>query len=440
MQIAEWLEKLGLGQYAERFAQNGIDVGVLPELMDEDFEKLGVLLGHRRKMLRAIADLDPAALIASPTPPQDAERRHLTVMFCDLVGSTALSARLDPEDMWEVIRAYRAACASVIAAYDGRIARFVGDGILVYFGYPRAHEDDAERAVRAALDTISAIGQLKTGADERVELRIAIATGLVVVGDLISGDASEEQATVGDTPNLAARLQSLAEPGAVVVASSTRRLLGDLFTFRNLGRREVKGIAEPIAVWAVEGAIASESRFEAVRAVRSIGFVGRRDEIEFTLSRQRLAWQGQGQMVLISGEAGIGKSRIVATLSESPSLGAHRRVRYQCSPYHTNSVLHPFVAQLERAAGIRSHDTPGQKLDKLEAMLSLGTQQVAQATPLIAALLSIPTGDHCPPLALSPAQQRRQTFAALLDQLEGLAREQPLLIICEDMHWADATT
>lgn len=440
MQIAEWLEKLGLGQYAERFAQNGIDVGVLPELMDEDFDKLGVLLGHRRKMLRAIADLDPAALIASPAPPHDAERRHLTVMFCDLVGSTALSARLDPEDMWEVIRAYRAACASVVTAYDGRIARFVGDGILVYFGYPRAHEDDAERAVRAGLDTIAAIRQLKTGAGERVELRIAIATGLVVVGDLISGDASEEHATIGDTPNLAARLQSLAEPGVVVVASSTRRLLGDLFTLRNLGRREVKGIAEPIAVWAVEGAAASESRFEAVRAARSIGFVGRKSEIEFILSRQREAWQGQGRMVLISGEAGIGKSRIVATLSESPALGAHRRVRYQCSPYHTNSALHPFVAQLERAAGIRSHDTPEQKLDKLEAMLALGTQQVAQATQLIAALLSIPPGNRCPPLALSPAQQRRQTFAVLLDQLEGLARDQPLLIICEDMHWADATT
>ncbi|TWB60027.1 adenylate/guanylate cyclase domain-containing protein [Bradyrhizobium sacchari] len=440
MQIAEWLGKLGLGQYAERFVQNGIDVGVLPELMDEDFDKLGVLLGHRRKMLRAIAELDPAALIASPAPPHDAERRHLTVMFCDLVGSTALSARLDPEDMWEVIRAYRAACAGVIAAYDGRIARFVGDGILVYFGYPRAHEDDAERAVRAGLDIISAIRQLKTGAGERVELRIAIATGLVVVGDLISGDASEEHATVGDTPNLAARLQSLAEPGVVVVASSTRRLLGDLFTFRNLGRREVRGIGEPIAVWAVEGATASESRFEAVRAARSIGFVGRKDEIEFILSRQREAWQGQGQIVLISGEAGIGKSRIVATLSESPSLGAHRRVRYQCSPYHTNSALHPFVAQLERAAGIRSHDTPDQKLGKLEAMLALGTRQVARATPLIAALLSIPTGDHCPPLGLSPAQQRRQTFAALLDQLEGLARDQPLLVICEDLHWADATT
>ncbi|WP_199763032.1 adenylate/guanylate cyclase domain-containing protein [Bradyrhizobium guangdongense] len=440
MQISEWLEKLGLGQYAERFAQNGIDMGVLPELMDEDFDKLGVLLGHRRKMLRAIADLDPAALIASPVPPQDAERRHLTVMFCDLVGSTALSARLDPEDMWEVIRAYRTACASVIAAYDGRIARFVGDGILVYFGYPRAHEDDAERAVRAGLDIISAVGQLKTGADERVELRIAIATGLVVVGDLVSGDASEEHATIGDTPNLAARLQSLAEPGAVVVASSTRRLLGDLFTFRNLGRREVKGIAESIAVWAVEGATASESRFEAVHAARSIGFVGRKEEIGFVLSRQRLAWQGHGQMVLIAGEAGIGKSRMVATLSESPALEAHRRVRYQCSPYHTNSALHPFVAQLERAAGIRSHDTSEQKLEKLEAMLALGTQQVARVTPLIAALLSIPTGDRYPPLGLSPAQQRRQTFTALLDQLEGLAREQPLLIICEDMHWADATT
>ncbi|WP_035688198.1 adenylate/guanylate cyclase domain-containing protein [Bradyrhizobium sp. Cp5.3] len=437
-QIAEWLENLGLGQYAQRFAQNGIDVGVLPELMDDDFEKLGVLLGHRRRMLRAIAELDPAALIASPAPPHGAERRHLTVMFCDLVGSTALSARLDPEDMWEVIRAYRAACANVIAAYDGMIARFVGDGILIYFGYPRAHEDDAERAVRAGLDVITAVRQLKTR--EQVEMRIAIATGLVVVGDLVSGTASEEQATVGETLNLAARLQGLAEPGAVVVAASTRRLLGDLFAFRNLGRRDVKGISEPIAVWAVEGASASESRFEAVRAARSIGFVGRKEEIDFALSRQRLAWQGQGQMMLICGEAGIGKSRMVATLSESPALGVHCRVRYQCSPYHTNSALHPFVAQLERAAGIRPLDAPAQKLDKLEAMLALGTQAVAQVAPLIAALLSIPTGDRYPTLGLSPAQQRRRTFAALLDQVEGLARQQPVLIICEDAHWADATT
>jgi class 3 adenylate cyclase/tetratricopeptide (TPR) repeat protein len=439
-QIADWLEKLGLGQYALRFAENGIDLGVLAELTDQDFDRLGVLLGHRRKMLRVIAELNQAELVAEPALRHDAERRHLTVMFCDLVGSTALSARLDPEDMWEVIRSYRTACAKVIATYDGIIARFVGDGILAYFGYPRAHEDDAERAVRAGLDIIAAIGLLETRGQEQVEVRIAIASGLVVVGDLISGGASEEQAMVGDTPNVAARLQSLAEPGAVVVAASTRALLGDLFTFRSLGRREVKGISEPIAVWAVEGGAASESRFEAVRTARSIGFVGRKAEIEFALSRQQLAWQGQGQVVLISGEAGIGKSRLVATLSENPALGAHRRVRYQCSPYHTNSALHPFIAQLERAAGIRSQDTPEEKLDKLEAMLALGTQQVAKATPLIAALLSIETGERYPPLGLNPVQQRRQTFAALLDQLEGLARQQPVLIVCEDMHWADATT
>src|SRR5882762_1728983 len=439
-QIADWLEKLGLGQYALRFAENGIDLSVLPELTDQDYDRLGVLLGHRRKMLRAIAELKQAELVTEPVIPRDAERRHLTVMFCDLVGSTALSARLDPEDMWEVIRAYRAACARVIAIYDGVIARFVGDGILAYFGYPLAHEDDAERAVRAGLDIIAAIGPLETRVKQRAEVRIAIASGLVVVGDLVSGSASEEQAMVGDIPNVAARLQSLAEPGAVIVAASTRELLGDLFIFRNLGLREVKGISEPIAVWAVEGGAASESRFEAVRTARSMGFVGRKAEIAFALSRQRLAWQGQGQAVLISGEAGIGKSRIVATLSESLALGSHRRVRYQCSPYHTNSALHPFVAQLERAAGIRSQDTPGQKLDKLEAMLALGTQQVATATPLIAALLSITTGERYPPLGLSPVQQRRQTFAALLDQLEGLARQQPLLIVCEDMHWADATT
>ena len=437
-QIADWLEKLGFGQYAQRFADNGIDLSVLPELTDKDFDSLGVLLGHRRKMLRVIAELNQAELVAEPVRRDDAERRHLTVMFCDLVGSTALSARLDPEDMWEVIRAYRAACATVIATYDGIIARFVGDGIFAYFGYPRAHEDDAERAVRAGLDIIAAMGALR--AQERVEVRIAIATGLVVVGDLVSGEASEQQAMVGDAPNVAARLQSLAEPGAVVVAASTRALLGDLFTFRSLGRREVKGISEPIAVWAVGGGAASESRFEAVRTARSIGFVGRKAEIAFALSRQRLAWEGQGQVVLISGEAGIGKSRLVARLSESFALGSHRRVRYQCSPYHTNSALHPFVAQLERAAGIRSPDTPGQRLDKLEAMLALGTQQIATVTPLIAALLSIPTGERYPPLALSPVQQRRQTFAALLDQLEGLARQQPVLVVCEDMHWADATT
>src|SRR5436853_2162585 len=313
-------------------------------------------------MLPVFAEFNQAELVSEPARRHDAERRHLTAMFCDLVGSTAISARHEPEDMWEVIRSYRAACARVIATYDGVIARFVGDGILAYFGYPRAHEDDAERAVRAGLDIIAAIGPLETRT-ERIEVRVAIATGLVVVGDLISGGASEQQAMVGDAPNIAARLQGLAEPGAVVVADSTRELLGDLFTFRDLGLREVKGISDPIAVWAVEGGAASESRFEAVRTARSIGFVGRKAEIEFALSRQQLAWQGQGQVVLISGEAGIGKSRIVATLSESLALGPHRRIRYQCWPYHTNSSLHPFVPQLERSAGLRSQGTSEQTRD-----------------------------------------------------------------------------
>src|SRR5689334_16661540 len=357
--IADWLEKLGLGQYALRMVENGIDLSVLPELTEQDFERIGILLGHRRKMLRAIAELNRPELIDTQAHRHDAERRHLTVMFCDLVGSTGLSARLDPEDMWEIIRAYRAACARVIANYDGCIARFVGDGVLAYFGYPRAHEDDAERAVRAGLDMIAAITPLETRA-ERVEVRMAIATGLVVVGDLISGSASEQQAMVGDTPNIAARLQSIAEPGVVIVADSTRELLGDLFAFRSLGLRQVKGISEPIAVWAVEGGATSESRFEAVRTTRSAGFVGRKAEIEFALSRQQLAWQSQGQAVLISGEAGIGKSRLVATLCEDPALGTHCRVRYQCSPYHINSALHPFIAQLERAAGIGPQDTSEQ--------------------------------------------------------------------------------
>lgn len=251
-EIADWLEKLRLGQYTLRFAENGIDLSVLSELTDQDFDRLGVLLGHRRKMLRAIAELEQPELADAHPHLHDAERRHLTVMFCDLVGSTELSARLDPEDMWEVIRAYRATCARVITSYDGSIARFVGDGVLAYFGYPRAHEDDSERAVRAGLDMIAAIKPLETRA-ERVEVRIAIATGLVVVGDLISGSALEQQAMIGDTPNIAARLQGIAEPGAVIVAASTRELLGDLFTFRSLGLRQVKGISEPIAAWAVEG-------------------------------------------------------------------------------------------------------------------------------------------------------------------------------------------
>src|SRR5262252_7515041 len=451
MDVGSWLRGLGLERYEAAFRENEIDETVLPTLMADDLKDLGVgVVGHRRKLLNAIAALRADANTKAPltdtlptivrSPKDAAERRHLTVMICDLVGSTALAVRLDPEDMRAVIDAYHAACARITRTYDGFLAEFRGDGILAYFGYPIAHEDDAERTVRAGLDIIAAVARLETHAAEPLAVRIGIATGLVVVGDLSGEGALREHAVVGDTPNLAARLQALAEPGTIVVAASTRRLLGDLFGLRDLGRHEVKGIAEPVAAWAVEGVSASESRFEAVRVADLTDLIDREDEIDFLLERQCLAWKGEGQIVLISGEPGIGKSRLAAALAERITGEPHTRLRYQCSPYHINSALRPFIAQLERAAGFKADDTPEQRLDKLKAVLAMDGSRIEVVVPLFAALLSIPLDERYPPLALSPAQQRRRTLAALLVQFEGLARRQPILLSFEDAHWADATS
>src|SRR5215469_13821846 len=317
--IAEWLASIGLSEYAQRFADNAIDLSVIRDLTEQDLKDLGVLLGHRRRILRAIAELDggapaPTETATEPASRDKAQRRHLTLMICDLVGSTALSALLDPEDMRAVIDAYHAACARITRTYDGFPTEFRGDGILAYFGYPFAHEDDAERTVRAGLDIIAAVAQLETRAGEPLAVRIGIATGLVVVGDLSSEGALRPHALVGETPNLAARLQALAEPGTVVVAASTRRLLGELFRLRDLGSHEFKGIAEPVAAWAVEALSESESRFAAGRMAGLTDLIGREDDLDFLLERQRLAWKGEGQIVLISGEPGIGKSRLAAAL------------------------------------------------------------------------------------------------------------------------------
>src|SRR5262249_26687340 len=443
--IAEWLASIGLSEYAQRFPDNRIDLSVIRDLTEQDLKDLGVLLGHRRRILRAIAELDAAAPAPTETATEPAlgdepERRHLTVMICDLVGSTALSARLDPEDMRGVIDAYHAACARITRTYDGFLAEFRGDGLLAYFGYPLAHEDDAERTVRAGLDIIAAVAQLDTRAAEPLAVRIGIASGVVVIGDFGGEGALRKHAVVGETPNLAARLEALAEPGTIVVAASTRRLLGDLFRLRDLGWHEVKGIAAPVAAWMVEGVSASESRFEAVHTVNLTDLIGRENELGFLLERQRLAWKGEGQIVLISGEPGIGKSRLVAALAEGMVGEPHTGLGYQSSPYHSNSALRPFIAQLERAAALKADDTSEQRLDKLEAILAMGASQFQAVAPLFAALLAIPFGERYPLLALSPTQQRRRTLAALLDQFEGLARRQPILLSFEDAHWADATS
>ncbi len=408
MDVGGWLRNLGFGKYERAFIENAIDSDVFPDLTESDLEKLEIPLGDRKRLVRAISalvadsrELNTRSVGGPAQDGQAAERRHLTLMICDLVGSTALSARLDPEDMGAVIDAYHATCARITLSYDGFLADFRGDGILAYFGYPRAHEDDAERTVRAALDIVAAVARLETPAGEPLSVRIGIATGLVVVGDLSSQGILREHAVVGDAPNLAARIQALVEPGTVVVAESTRRLLGDLFRLRDLGLHQLKGVGGLVRAWAVEAISASASRFEAVRTARLTDLVGREDEIDFLLERQRLAWKGKGRIVLISGEAGIGKSRLAAALAERIAGLPHTLLRYQCSPYHTNSALRPIIDQLERAARFKAIDTSEQRLDKLEALLALGTSQVRAVAPLFAALLSIPFGDRYPSIALS---------------------------------------
>jgi class 3 adenylate cyclase/tetratricopeptide (TPR) repeat protein len=448
-EIRNWLEAIGLGQYGDAFETNDIDMDLLNQVDDQVLKDIGVAsAGHRLRIRNAIAKLAPAPVAdgnlsatapAHETTTPSAERRQLTVMFCDLVGSTALSAKLDPEDLRGIITAYHRCCTELVERNGGFVAKYMGDGVLAYFGYPQAHETDAERAVRAALNLVEAVPKLATHAGSPLQVRIGIATGLVVVGDLIGAGAAREQAVVGETPNLAARLQVLAEPGAVVIASSTRRLTAGLFEYRDLGTVALKGFAENVAAWQVLGTGAVESRFEALHATTT-ALVGREEEVDLLLRRWEQAKCGDGCVVLISGEPGIGKSRIAHTILERLSGEPHTRLRYFCSPHHQDSALYPSIAQLERAASFRRDDTDEQRLDKLEAVLAQGTNDLREAVPLLADLLSIPTGDRYPPLNLTPRKRKEKTLHAQLAQVDGLAAQQPVLMVWEDVHWSDPTT
>ena len=447
MDLAGWLQSLGFERYAAVFLENEIDETVLPSLTSEDLKDLGIkTVGHRRKLLNAIALLrgDAAAKASSPivldqnaVPADTAERRQVTVMFVDLVGSTELSARMDPEDLREVISAYQRCVGETVTGLGGFVANYMGDGVLIYFGYPTAHEDDAERAVRAGLNSVNEVAALKLPVS--LQARVGIATGLVVVGDLIGSGGAQEHSIVGETPNLAARLQLLAEPGVVVIAEGTRKLVGDLFELRDLGCMSLKGIAGPVPAWAVLRASTIESRFEALHASGLTALVGREQELQTLLQRWSQAKSSQGRVVLLSGEAGIGKSRIIAALMERLAGEPQTRLRYFCSPQHIDSPFYPIIGRIERAAGFTREDTLTDKLDKLGAMLARNATSPQDAS-LLAEMLSLPNDGRYPVPDLTPQQRRERTLDALTTQLMSLTSRQTVLMILEDAHWSDPST
>jgi class 3 adenylate cyclase len=448
--IAKWLERLGLGKYTTVFAENDIELRALRHLTDEDLKSLGISLGHRRILLAAIAELpstypedtgdefrEPSG--ADATSAQLPDRRQVTVLFSDLVGSTELAHRLDPEDLRELIRGYQDAVAGVVARYGGYVANFLGDGIVAYFGWPRADEDQAVQAVRTGLAVVAAVRLVTVERAPQLHARVGIASGQVVVGELESAGAKQAGAISGETPNLAARIQAAADEDQVVIAGLTRQLIGAAFELDELGDKTFKGIAGTVPLWRVLRERSLESRFEA-RGGQLTAFVGREHEVALLLERWQRVVAGEGQLVLLSGEAGIGKSRIVQTLRERLAETPHRRVRLQCSPYHTASALHPLIAHLEHTAGFVADDPIDRRLDKLEALLRQGTNNIASVAPLIAELLSLPTEGRYGTLRLTPQQRKDETLNALIEHVLGVAAREPVLMVLEDAHWIDPTT
>jgi class 3 adenylate cyclase/tetratricopeptide (TPR) repeat protein len=441
--IAEWLQNIGLSEYAQRFAENGIDISVLPHLTDEDLKEVGVLLGHRRKILAAIGRLESAATSSSasttslePQPREAAERRQVTVLFSDMVGSTALSTRLDPEDLREIISSYQNCVTQIVRRSGGFIARYMGDGVLAYFGYPEAHEEDAERAVRTGLELVAAVCALKTLAP--LQTRVGIATGMVVVGDMFETDEARERGIVGETPNLAARLQAVAEPGTVVIAESTRKQVGRLFDLEELGARDLKGIPKPVRSWSALRASAAQSRFEALHAGATT-LVGREAETELLKRYWRSAKDGETRVVQVSAEPGFGKSHLVATFAEHLRSEPHTILQFFCAPHSQDSALFPIVACLEREAGFEHDDTFETKRNKIKALVT-SNSRVAEDAFLIAELLTLPRSDSDHAMDYSPQRKKEKTLEALLRYVVGAARRQPVLLIFEDVHWIDPTS
>ena len=451
--LKPWLEGIGLGQYAELFARHRLDLDVMSDLTDADLVELGLPLGDRKRLQRAMATLfhaestvgSPTPVRPSPRPEVGAERRQLTTMFCDMADSTALSVQFDPEDVRDMIASFRETCVRVVKHYEGFAARYVGDGILVYFGYPNAHEDDAERAVRAGLEIVRALSTARAieprGAlSHSPAVRIGIATGLVVVGDLVGQGTEERDSAIGETVNLAARLQGLAPLNGVVISSSTQSLLKGKFDYRNLGVHSLKGISEKTQAWHVIRPSRVETRFAAAMGTKLTPRVNREEEISLLLGRWQQTKEGDGQIVVLFGEPGIGKSRIVQEIFQGITGDRHSQVSFQCSPYYTSTAFYPFIEQLKFSLGLDRDDTSALSLSSLEAAVAAANAEVEQVTPLLAALLSIPTGDRYLPLDLSPQQQKDATVSAIVNHLLGLAREQPLVIAFEDLHWIDPTS
>jgi class 3 adenylate cyclase/tetratricopeptide (TPR) repeat protein len=442
--LRDWLRRNQLEQYADAFEADDIDLDILPELTEQDLERLGLSLGNRRRLLKAIAGRQ--AGMAAPSPlnrdearPDDAERRQVTVLFADMVGSTALSGKVDPELLGGLIRRYQDAVAGAIGRYGGFVAKFMGDGVLAYFGFPRAFEDAAERAVRAAIAVLAEVGGIELPDRTPVQARIGIATGLVVVGEIIGIGSAQERTIVGETPNLAARLQALAEPDTILVSESTQHLLGGLFELERTGEHELKGFVRPVPAWRVKCEASVESRFAAVRTGEVLPLIGRAHEMGLLRERWHLARQGEGQIVTVVGEAGIGKSRSIEALQRELAGEPHSRVNLQCSPYHSDSALYPVIQYLNRIARFAATDLPSARIEKLEALLAHRTASDPTALPLLAELLSVPLADQAPS-SLTPAQRKASTLALIVEVFVRMGENEPILVVLEDAHWIDATT